>query len=110
MHLARSKATGLNAIEGLYWAMVDCSHAALIAINVLPPSPEHLAVDLKEHFVAKGNLKMKYVQWYRDLLMLHKKISHGQIKDLKGVEIDEWQEKTHEFIEVMAKLVHDIIA
>jgi len=110
MHLARSKVASLNAIEGLYWAMVDCSHAALIAINVLSPSPEHIAVDLKEHFVTKGNLKMKYVQWYRDLLMLHKKISHGQIKDLKGVEIDEWQEKTHEFIEVMAKLVHDIIA
>ena len=109
MHLARSKASELGAIEGLFWAMVDSAHAALIAENVLPPSPEHLAVDLKEYFVNSGKLKMKYVVWYRDLLMLHKKIGHGEIKDLKGVEIDDWQEKTKEFIDVMAKLVNDIV-
>jgi len=109
MHLNRSIIAELSSIEGLYWAMVDSSHAALIAVNVLPPSPEHLAIDLKEHFVNQGALKMKYVDWYRDLLMLHKKISHGQIRDLKGVEIDEWQDKTREFIDVMAKLVKDVI-
>lgn len=110
MHLARSKQAELGAIEGLYWAMVDSAHAALIAIHVLPPSPEHLAVDLREHFVANGKLKMKYVEWYRDILMLHKKIVHGQIKDLKGVEIDAWQEKTKEFIDVMARLVNEMIS
>jgi len=110
MHLARSKQAELSSIEGLYWAMVDSAHAALIALNVLPPSPEHLAVDMREHLVAPGHLKSKYVQWYRDLLMLHKKISHGQTKDLKGVEIDAWQERTEEFINVMAKLVNEIIS
>ncbi len=109
MNLAKSKVAQLSAIEGLYWAMVDAGHAALISVNVLPPSPEHLAVDLKENFVVNGKLKMKYVQWYRDLLILHKRIGHGQIKDLKGVEVDDWQEKTREFIEVMTQLVHDIV-
>ena len=47
MHIARSKAAELNAIEGLYWAMVDSAHAALIAANVTPPSPEHVPIDLK---------------------------------------------------------------
>jgi predicted nucleotidyltransferase/uncharacterized protein (UPF0332 family) len=109
MHMERSRIAELNSIEGLYWAMVDSAHAALIAINVLPPSPEHLAADLKQHFVSRGNLKQKYVDWYRDLLLLHKKIDHGHIKDLKGIEIDTWQEKTHEFVDVMAKLVKDIV-
>lgn len=108
MHIARSKAAELGAIEGLFWAMVDSAHAALIAINVLPPSPEHLAVDLKEHFVANNRLKSKYVDWYRNILVLHKKIAHGEIKDLKGIEIDAWQERTEEFVNVMAKLVNDI--
>jgi len=108
-NIARSKAAGLSAIEGLFWAMVDSAHATLIAINVLPPSPEHLAIDLKEHFVMQGKLKMKYVDWYRDLLMLHKKISHGEIRDLKGVEIDDWQTKTEEFVGIMTNLVHDIV-
>jgi predicted nucleotidyltransferase len=109
MNLARSKECTLESIDGLYWAMVDAAHAALISVNVLPPSPEHLAVDLRENFVINGKLKMKYVQWYRDMLMLHKRIGHGQLKDVKGAEIDEWQEKTKEFIEVMAQLIQEIV-
>lgn len=108
-HIARSKISELNSIEGLYWAMVDSAHAALIAANIPPASPEHVPVDLKETFVNTGKLKMKYVIWYRDLLFLHKKISHGEIKNLKGVEIDAWQEKTEEFLRIMAQLVNDII-
>jgi len=109
MHLARSKMSELNAIEGLFWCMVDSAHAALIAANVPPASPEHIAIDLKETFVSSGKLKMDYVNWYRDLLFLHKKIAHGEIKDLKGIEIDAWQEKTENFLETMAKLVKELI-
>lgn len=108
-HLLRSKVSELNSIEGLYWCMVDASHAALIAANEFPPSPEHIPGSLKTAFVDSGKLKMKYVVWYRDLLVLHKKIVHGEIKDLKGVEIDEWQQKTEDFLDTMAKLVNDIV-
>ncbi len=105
-HFLRSKTAELNSIEGLYWAMVDSSHAALIAAGVPPASPEHIPSDLKEVFANRGMLKIKYVVWYRDLLMLHKKIAHGETTDLKGVEIDEWQAKTQEFMNVMADLVN----
>jgi len=108
-HMMRSRAAELNAIEGLYWAMVDSSHAALISTGISPASPEHVPNDLKEVFVNPGKLKMKYVIWYRDLLILHKKISHGEITELKGVEIDEWQEKTQEFVSIMAELVNQNI-
>jgi len=108
-HIARSRISGLNVIEGLHWAMVDSAHAALIAANVLPPSPEHIPVDLKEHFVDTGKLKMKYVIWYKDLLVLHKGIMHGKVKDLKGIETDAWQTRAEEFLEVMAKLVLEIV-
>jgi predicted nucleotidyltransferase len=108
-HLARSKASELNAIEGLYWSMVDSSHAALIAADVLPPSPEHIPVDLKDTFVNEGKLKMKYVVWYRDVLMLHKKIMHGDVRELKGVELDLWQERAEDFMKTMAQLVDSLI-
>jgi len=108
-HLLRSKAAELNAIEGLYWAMVDSSHAALIAVGINPASPEHVPNDLKEIFVNTGALKMKYVVWYRDLLILHKKISHGEITELKGVEIDDWQERAQDFVRTMAELVNQNI-
>ena len=108
-HIARSKFSELSAIDGLYWAMVDSAHAALIAAKVSPASPEHIPGDLKEHFVNTGKLKMKYVIWYRDLLVLHKKIAHGEVKDLKGIEIDEWQTKAEDFLQIMAQLVNDIV-
>lgn len=110
IHIAKSKAFELNSIEGLYWAMVDSAHAALIAANISPPSPEHIPIALKENFVNKGKLKMKYAIWFRDLLLLHKKIAHGEIRDLKGVEIDNWQAKTEEFLNIMARLVNEIIS
>ena len=109
MHIMRSKVSELNSIEGLYWAMVDSAHAALIAASIPPASPEHVAIDLKTTFVDSKKLSMKYVLWYRDLLMLHKKIMHGEIKNLKGVEIDAWQDRAEEFLETMANLVKDLI-
>jgi len=109
MHISRSKMAELGAIEGVYWSMVDSAQAALIAANVPPVSPEHIAVDLKEYFVNSGKLKMKYVVWYRDLLVLHKKIVHGEINNLKGVEIDAWQDRAEEFLSVMAQLVKDLV-
>ncbi|MEK6913450.1 MAG: nucleotidyltransferase domain-containing protein [Nanoarchaeota archaeon] len=108
-HIQRSKVAELSAIEGLFWAMVDSSHAALISAGITPASPEHIPNDLKEIFVDKGKLKMKYALWYRDLFILHKRISHGEITDLKGVEIDMWQERTNEFMRTMAELVNQNI-
>lgn len=108
-HITRSKIAELSSIEGLFWAMVDSSQAALIAINVSPSSPEHIAGDLKVNFVDSGKLKMKYVVWYKDLLILHKKITHGKTTDLKGFEIDAWQERTEEFLKTMISLVNDLM-
>ena len=109
-HFLRSKAAELNSIEVLYWAMVDASHAALVAAGLSPASPEHIPNDLKEVFVDTGKLKIKYIIWYRDLLMLHKSITHGEITDLKGADIDAWQERTQEFMRVMAELVNKSIS
>jgi hypothetical protein len=109
VHILRSKASEIGSIEGLFWAMVDSSQAALISLGVSAPSPEHIPAELKTNFVNYGKLHQKYVVWYRDLFMLHKKIVHREITDLKGVEIDVWQARTEEFLNAMAKLVNEII-
>ncbi len=108
-HLARSRSAALGAIEGLYWCMVDSAHAALIAGDIFPPSPEHIPEQLRINFVEKKLLKSKYVQWFKDLKEIHKKITRGKLTDLKGVELDELREKAEEFLEVMAKLVKEIV-
>jgi predicted nucleotidyltransferase/uncharacterized protein (UPF0332 family) len=108
-HLARSNIAELSAVEGIYWAMVDSAHALLIAAKILPPSPEHIPSLLKQYFVDRKILKMKYVVWYKDVYAWHRKIVHGEITNVKGMELDEWQEKADEFIRVMSKLIEKII-
>jgi len=108
-HLSRSRASQLSAIEGIYWAFVDSSHAALISARKLPPSPEHIPIILKETFVDKRKLDMKYVIWYRDIYSLHRRIIHREINFMKGAEIDEWHEKANLFIQMMTKLIRDSI-
>lgn len=109
LHLARSKSSELNSIEGLFWAMVDSAHAALMSAKQTPPSPEHIPIMLKEIFVDTNNLKMNYVIDYRDLYLLHRKIIHGDVNDLKGSEIDIWQAKTENFVQEMTRLVRSLI-
>jgi len=108
-HLARSKQAELSSVEGIYWAMVDSSHALLIAAKLMPPSPEHIPAFLTEHFVDKKLLDAKYVNWYKEVYNLHKGIVHGEIKDIRGVDIDIWQDRADEFIRAMARLINEII-
>lgn len=109
-HLARSRASEFGAIEGLYWCMVDSAHAALMAAKQFPPSPEHVSIMLKETFVDSKLLDMKYVLWYRDLYVLHRKMVHGEQTTIKGQDIDLWQTRTDEFLRVMIDLVKKIVS
>lgn len=108
-HLARSRLAELNAIEGLYWAMVDSAQAALITAGKIPPSPEHLPSMLKETFADKNLIKLDLVRDMHQMYSLHKAIVRKELTDLKGKEIDTWQEKADSFVKVMVNLVDEIL-
>jgi predicted nucleotidyltransferase len=108
-HLARSKASELGAIEGVYWTFVDASQAALITAGKLPPSPEHIPDLLKEAFVDAGVLKKEYITAFRTLHALHKGIAHGEIADIKGVEIDKWQHIAERFLSEMTRVIDKLL-
>ncbi len=109
MHLARSKAAEAGSIEGVYWTMVDSAQAALITLGKLPPSPEHITRMLKDNFVDNNWLKMEFVRWYRDIFQLHKEISHGNVKHIKGAEIDIWQDRAEKFMLEMTRMIDKLI-
>lgn len=109
LHMARSKSALLNSVEGLYWAMVDSAHAALIAAKRMPPSPEHVPELLNDVFVVSRWLEPRYVVWYRDLYKLAHEILHGTRSDVSGKEIDEWRSRTDLFVREMARIINRII-
>lgn len=106
IHLVRSKTAEMGAVEGVYWTMVDSAQAALIVSGKMPPSPEHIPDMLKEAFVDTGMLQMGYVRAFKDLFEIHKNITHGKISEVKGSEIDRWQEIAERFMKEMIILVN----
>jgi len=109
MHLANSKRSILSAVEGVYWAMVESANALLMANKTTPASPEHIAMMLKENFVDKKMLDIKYVNMYQNVFSLHKGITRGEIQKVHGKDIDEMQENAQKFIGVMAELIRKIV-
>lgn len=108
-HLARSKAAQLSAVEGIYWCMVDAAQAALMTAGMLPPSPEHIPMLLKETFSDKNIIKPELVSWYREIYALHKAIAHGQVAHIKGADIDVWQAKAETFLRTLTSVIDRLI-
>jgi len=108
-HLTRAKQSMLAVVDGLYWTMVDSAHAALIAANVMPSSPEAIPDVLTEQFVKKKKLHKKYVAYYTEIHVVAKEIVHGNLTVIKGKQLDDWFEKADMFLGEMAKLVDTLI-
>jgi len=108
-HIIRSKLSEMSSVEGSYWAMIESGQALLMSIKIMPPSPEHIALLLKENFVDKGLLNMKHVTNIRDVYDLHRKIVHGELKDIDGKLVDECQDKAEEFFKAVVNLIDQII-
>jgi len=108
-HLARSKIALLKSIEGVYWSMIDSAQAALITAGKMPPSPEHIPEMLKTTFVDSGMLKIDFVRQLRDIYVIHKGITHQEIHEVKGTEIDKWQDISEAFLSSMTKIIDQIL-
>ncbi len=108
-HMTRAKQSMLAVVDGLYWTMVDAAHAALIAADIMPSSPEAIPEVLMENFVKTRKLDRKYVSYYTEIHSVAKDIVHGKVTSIKGKHLDDWFEKTDAFLGQMAKLVDVLI-
>lgn len=108
-HMTRAKQSMFAVVDGLYWTMVDSAHAALIAANVMPSSPETIPHVLMETFVKTKKLNKKYVDYYLEIHSVSKKIVHGNLTSIRGKELDEWFMKADFFLREMGKLVDKLV-
>jgi len=108
-HLIRSKLAILSSIEGVYWTMIDVAQAALITAGKLPPSPEHIPELLKTTFVDNGLMKIDRVRQLKEIYFLHKGITHREIHEVRGEQIDKWQDIAESFMLEMTRLIDKIL-
>ena len=109
LHIAKARLNVLGAIENLYWAVVDSSHAALMAAKQAPPSPEHIPEFLEDTFVRSRRLDKKYVEYYKEIYSLYHNINHGNIKLIAGKEVDDYIDKVIDFEKVLRNITVDIV-
>lgn len=99
----------LSSIEGYYWSMVDAAQAALMALNEIPPSPEHIPDMLEEHLVKKGMMSGRNTKYFNDIRVIAKKVLIGEIKSFNGKEVDEIREKSEFFVTNLGRIAEQLI-
>lgn len=103
--LHNSKWHIMQATLDLYWAVIDSSHAALMSIGEIPPSPGHVADLLEEKMVKKGFLNRKYVALMSNFYELAKKIMHREINEVTGRQYERYLKDAQEYVDVMRKFI-----
>jgi len=59
--------------------------------------------------VDKKLLKMHYVRDFSELHKLHRRVMHGELRDIGGDVIDKWQDKAESFFNTALNLIEEII-
>lgn len=107
--ILNSKWHVLQACVDLYWAVVDAAHAALMRVDEIPPSPKHVAALLDDALVKRGMLDKKYPIIMQNFFDLMKKITHREIKSVRGLDYDRYCLDAEDFINQMKRIVESKI-
>ena len=103
--LVSSERRLIDAVVDLYWGAMDVAHSALMSVNEVPVSPEHVP-DLIEDKLVRHKLVSKKVPWtLRKLYSFNKKINSGRLKSISGAELDHLLKETKAYFVEMEKFV-----
>ncbi len=103
--LENAKGHILQGTVDLYWAVMDASHAALMRMGEVPPSPEHVPDLLREKLVKTGLLDKKYPGICREFYTLSKHLIHRDIKTMSGEMFDHYLKLAQDYVETMRLIV-----
>ena len=70
-----------------------------------PPSPKHTPAEVDEHLVKTQLLERNYLEDLAAVIEFRKKTEHKEIKDISGVELDEFIQKSKQFVSRMEQLL-----
>lgn len=105
--LKASKVKVQEAMLDLYWAVIDSSHAVLMSINEVPPSPKHVPQYLEEHLVKKDLISKEAPWTVRKFYDIHKRITSNEIRYFSGEELDKHYREAEKFVKEMREFVQD---
>jgi len=95
----------LQAVIDLYWAVVDASHALLMKIGEVPPSPAELPEMIDKHLAKKGLLQQKDVNTVHLFFRLYKMITHNELRLVSGPEFDSYIKLAEDYVNRVEQLI-----
>jgi hypothetical protein len=95
----------LSACVDLYWAAMDASHAALMSVGEVPPSPEHVPDLLERKLVSRKLLASHYPKLMGELYHLQKAIAHREVKEISGEQYEGYWKETLRLVDALRTVV-----
>ena len=108
----RTKGKLLSVIgEDLYYAILNPSQAALMLYGLTPPTPKETVKLMEEVFVNKEKLlEKKYVDMLERVRKSYKALEHGELKEIKGKDVDVFLTDAEEYLKRIKKLFAEVQA
>lgn len=95
-----------RAIEDLYWAVTDASHAALMKQGVLPPTPRHIPQLVERHLVPIKVVSKDHIKTIRIFYDLYKKIQKKELKDITGQHYEKYYAMANRYLEEIERFLN----
>ncbi len=105
--IQNSKFRMISAVMDLYWAVIDASHAALMRLNEIPPSPSHVSDLVEEKLIKPGLIEKKYSKTVKKFYDLSKKIEYRDIKEITGKMYDSYYKEAKEFCDRLKRFIEE---
>lgn len=96
----------MEAVMDLYWGAMDLGHSALMSINEVPVSPEHVPDLLEDKLVKSKLISKKIPRTLRKLYSYNKKITSGKIKEISGADFDYLLKETKNYFEEINRFIN----
>lgn len=95
----------LQATTDLYWACIDAAHAALMALGVMPPTPEHINDLVQQKLVKTKLISPKFSKTMEKFYKVYKDIEHNNVKIITGLQFDQYYKEAKAYIEELNKFI-----
>ncbi len=96
-------------VNEMFWGVTTPSQALLMLYGLPPPTPKHVAGDMKRIFVDKEKmLEKKYITIIDKVVGIYKDYEHEKIKEISGEQIDKLVKDVEDYLKRLKELREQI--
>jgi len=96
-------------VNEIFWGVTTPSQALLMLYGLPPPTPKHVASEMKKIFVDKEKmLEKKYITILEKVIEIYKDYEHEKIKEISGEQVDKLVKDTEDYLKRLKELREQI--